>query len=102
MVGSNDFPKRACFSKDNLDSEKVPWGRMGKRKMPLEFLGGGNSNIYFSFSSLPGGMIQFDDHIFSNGLKLNHQLDLFQDMLLIIFANSRACVESHPSNNCET
>ena len=39
------FPKRAKPSKDNLDAEKVPLGRLGKRKMPLEFLGGGNSNI---------------------------------------------------------
>ena len=32
-------------------------------------LGGGNSNIFGIFTPKPGEMVQFDDHIFSNGLK---------------------------------
>ena len=44
------------------------------------YLGGGFE--YFVFSSLPGEMIQFDEHIFQLGW--NHQLDILRFM-------SRSC-----------
>ena len=39
-----------------------------------QFLGGGNSNIFWIFTPIPGGMMQFDEHIFQMGW-FNHHLD---------------------------
>ena len=41
------------------------------------FLDGGNSNIFGIFTPKIGKMIQFDVHIFSDGVEINHQLYSF-------------------------
>ena len=40
----------------------------------VDFLGGGNSNMFYFHPHFPGEMIQFEEHIFQMGW--NHQLVL--------------------------
>ena len=50
----------------------VPWNGSWNKPPTKTILGGGYND--FSFSPLPGEMIQFDEHIFSSGW-FNHQLE---------------------------
>ena len=72
--------KQVLFSSqfENHDVERYSdtWGSILESQplspSKLTELGGGNSNIFY-FSSLPGEMIQFDEHMFQMGW--NHQLE---------------------------
>ena len=47
-------------------------GTFGRGLMVIDFLGGGNSNIFVPFTPIWGRLTHFDDHIFQRGW--NHQL----------------------------
>ena len=51
--------------------------------MSVDFLGGGNSNIFFMFTPKIGEMMVFDEHIFQMGW-FNHQLAKLLDLFLLV------------------
>ena len=75
LASSFNGPRlRVEFTNVEIDDiEGGKWNKYFPKVKSMGFPGGGNSKIWMNFHPW-GFMIQFDDHILSDGLVKNHQL----------------------------